>query len=405
MQSNTEKRNDAEVDRLAADFDHHDEALDHEVLTQVYDRLLAGCPVARTTAHDGFALITRHADVVEVEKDGRRFSCAQGVVHPRHAGQPPNIPIEFDGPLHTAYRKLFMEVLKAPRVRRIEPYLRDLTERVLDSFAGGDDADFVQNVAVQIPVRAVGHLLGFGEDANEQLQEFATAILEHAGTPAMADAVQKLGALTSTHLNQRREEPRGDYLSTLVQADFGDRPLTDDELLGIIRSFVFAGFETTSRSIASLVHHLVTHPELQTRMRSDTALIEGIVEEGLRLFPPVHTMFRTVTEPTELRDAPLAEGERLVLLYGAANRDPEQFEDPTTFRVDRANARQHLAFGIGAHFCAGAPLARAEMRILMEALVERPPLELVGVPRHLPHLMMGQMMGIDYLPLRFQGDD
>ncbi|MFD0663209.1 cytochrome P450 [Thermocatellispora tengchongensis] len=93
-----------------------------------------------------------------------------------------------------------------------------------------------------------------------------------------------------------------------------------------------------------------------------------------------------------------------MLLYAAANRDPEQFEDAETFRPDRANPRQHLAFGIGPHYCAGATLARAEIRILLEALIARPPLELVGTPRHLPRLMMGQMMGVDHLPLRFQGE-
>ncbi|WP_143020250.1 cytochrome P450 [Sinosporangium album] len=325
-------------------------------------------------------------------------------MHPAHAGRAPSIPIEFDGAVHTAYRKLFLEVLSAPRVRGIEPYLRDLTERVLDAFAEGADIDFVERVAVQIPVRAVGHLLGLGESANEQLQAFARVVLEHAGTPAMIEAMKELDALAKTHLDERRAQPRDDYLSTLVQLDFDGRPLAEDELLNIIRSFVFAGFETTARSIASLVHHLVTHPELQTRMRSDSASIEGFVEEGLRLFPPVHTMFRTVTTPTTLHDTPLEEGERLVLLYGAANRDPEQFADAETFNPDRANARQHLAFGIGAHYCVGATLARAEIRILLEALAARPPLELVGAPRHLPRLMMGQMMGVDYLPLRFNGD-
>jgi cytochrome P450 len=393
-----------DVERLAATFDHLDNGLNYDVLQEVYGRLIAGCPVSKTSAHGGYALVTRYDDIVEVEKDTKTFSSAQdGVMHPPHEGRPRSIPIEFDGAVHIAYRKLFMEVLSAPRVRKLLPYLQDLTERMLDAFAAGDDDDFVQHVAVQIPVRAVGHLLGLGEDANEQMQAFATEVLEHAGTPKMVDALQELDALALRHCEQRRDQPGTDYLTTLVQMDFGGRRLTDDELQNTIRTFVFAGFETTAHAIGSLVHHLVVNPDLQEGMRSGALPLEGIVEEGLRLLPPVHTMFRTVTRPTELNGSELSEGERVVLLYAAANRDPDKFENPDAFCPARANPRQHIAFGIGPHYCAGATLARAEIHVLLEALAKRPPLELVGVPRHNPQLMMGQMMGVDYLPLRFQG--
>ncbi|WP_123024358.1 cytochrome P450 [Mycolicibacterium stellerae] len=395
--------NAEDVERLSETFDHLDSELNYDVLQQVYSRLHAGCPVPKTPAHGGYALVTRYDDIVEVEKNTKTFSSGRdGVLHPPHEGRSRSIPIEFDGPEHLAYRKLFMEALSAPRVRKLRPYLEDLTERMLDRFADGDDVDFVQNVAVQIPVRAVGHLLGLGEDANEEMQSFATMVLENAGTPKMVEGLQQLDALSAVHCNQRRERPGTDYLSTLVHLDFGGRPLTDDELMNIIRSFVFAGFETTARAIGSLVHHLVTHAEIQADLRSGSLPLEGVVEEGLRLFPPVQNMFRTATAATTLNGSELTEGERLVLLYAVANRDPAQFEDPESFCPVRANPRQHVAFGIGAHYCAGATLARAEIHVLLQALVKRPPLELAGTPRHSPHLMMGQMMGVDYLPLRFQ---
>ncbi|MEE6140164.1 cytochrome P450 [Mycobacterium sp. 050128] len=401
--TDTDVPNIGDVERLSSNFDHLDVGMNYTVLQQVYARLSHGCPVPKTDAHGGYALVTRYNDVVEVEKDTKTFSSARdGVMHPTHEGRPPSIPIEFDGPEHIAYRKLFMEVLSAPRVRKLVPYLEDLTHRMLNAFAAGDDVDFVQNVAVQIPVRAVGHLLGLGEDANEQMQAFATKVLEHAGTPKMVEALQELDGLAVVHCNQRREHPGSDYLTTLVQMDFGGRPLTDDELKNIFRTFVFAGFETTAHAIGSLVHQLVVRPELQAEIRSGDVTFEGIVEEGLRLLPPVHTMFRTVTNPTTLNGCELSEGERLVLLYAAANRDPERFDDPELFCPRRVNPRQHVAFGIGPHYCAGATLARAEIHVLLEALAKRPELELVGTPRHNPQLMMGQMMGVDYLPVRFR---
>lgn len=399
----TDLPDSGDVERLASRFDHLDPALNHAVLQQVYGRLQSGCPVPKTPAHDGYALVTRYSDVIEVEKDTTTFSSAtDGVVHPPHAGRPRSIPIEFDGAEHIAYRKLFMEVLSAPRVRKLVPYLQGLTRRVLDAFAESDDDDFVQNVAVQIPVRAVGYLLGFGEDANEQMQDFATKVLENPGTPIMVEALEELNVLATAYCNQRRERPGSDHLSTLVHWNFGGRPLTDDELQNVIRTFVFAGFETTARAMGNLVHHLVTHPELQDNMRSGDTPLEGLVEEGLRLLPPVHTMFRTATTPTTLNGCSLAEGERLVLLYAAANRDPDQFDDPESFCPQRTSPRQHVTFGIGPHYCAGANLARAEIHVLLEALIERPPFALTGAPRHNPHLMMGQMMGVDFLPVRFR---
>ncbi|OBB27224.1 hypothetical protein A5792_25820 [Mycolicibacterium peregrinum] len=383
-------------------FDHLDPELNYERLQQVYRGLNSGCPVPKTTAHGGYALVTRYDDVIEVEKDAKTFSSASGVLHPPHEGRPPSIPIEFDGAEHIAYRKLFMEVLSAPRVRKLLPYLEGLTERMLDGFAAGDETDFVQNVAVQIPVRAVGHLLGLGEDANEMIQAFATKILENAGTPAMVEALQELDVEAARYFGERRDNPGDDYLSRLVHMDFGGRKLTDDELKNIFRTFVFAGFETTAHAIGSLVHHVVSDPDLQAGMRSGAIPLEGVVEEGLRMLPPVQTMFRTTTSPTTLNGSDLSAGERLVLLYAVANRDPAQFEDAESFCPNRVNPRQHVTFGIGPHYCAGATLARAEIHVLLKALLNRPPLELVGEPRHNPHLMMGQMMGIDYLPVRFQ---
>lgn len=394
-----------DVERLTSSFDHHDPDLNHEVLVQVYRNLADGDPVPSSDSHGGFRLITRHADVVEVEKNTSVFSSTSGVLHPPHEGRPPNIPIEFDGSEHLAYRKLFMDVLSAPRVRRIEPYLRDLTGRILEDYLASGSGDFVDGVASQLPIRAIGHLLGWGEAASAEMQSFADNILEHAGTPRMMDAIESLGVMVHREIDGRRENPTDDYLSRLIHLDFEGRRLRDDELLRIVQTFVFAGYETTAHAIASLVHHLATHPEQQHRVRVDADARANAIEEGLRLFPPVHTMFRTVVEPASMAGVDLEPGDRVVLMYGPANRDPERFECPHEFRVDRPEARQHLAFGIGPHFCAGAPLARAEMRVLLEALAELPPYELAGEVAYLPRLMMGQMMGVDHLPLRFVTSD
>lgn len=387
------------AERLVRDLDHLDPALDHEVLEEVYRRLAQGPPVTRSTVHGGFAVVSGHAQVVEVERDTATYSSAGGVLHPVHEGRPQNIPTEYDPPEHTAYRKLFMEVLSAPRVRRIEPFLRELTESVVREYAASPDPDFVAGVAVQLPIRAVAALVGWDESASRDIQAFATSMLEHLGTPKMGEAIQAFTALALAEIEDRRASPREDYITSLLEIDFGGRPLTDAELVTIMQTFAFAGFETTAHALGSLIHHLALHPELQDRLRAEPELIDTVVEEGLRLFLPVHTMFRTVTCPAHLGGVDLAEDDRLVLMYGAANRDPSVFADPHDFVADRENARAHLAFGIGTHYCAGAPLARTEMRILLDVLRGYPNYSLVGEPRHLPQLMMGQMQGVDHLPL------
>lgn len=396
---------DADVERICRRFDHLDPALDSETLGDVYRGLLAGQRVGKTDAYGGYRFVSRHADIVAVEKDCKRFSSAGGVLYPPHEGRERSIPVEYDPPEHTAYRKLFMDVLSAQRVKEAEPFLRDLTGQLVGALDKESGGDFTKAVAGQLPIRAVAYLLGWEQAAAEEVQRQATAMLEHMGTELMVKAIDRLHELAKYELDDRRVSPRGDYLTRLTTAEIDGHPLSEAELLNIVQTFIFAGYETTTHAIGNMVLYLAEHPDLQQRLRGDAEARNNVVEESLRLFPPAHTMFRTVTEPTTLGGEALDAGETVALIYGAANRDPEQFDDPETFRVERANVRQHLAFGFGAHFCAGVHLARAEMRILLEVLSEFPRFELAGTPEHLPHLMMGQMMGVEYLPLRFVDDN
>lgn len=392
---------DAGVDQFIERFDHHDPALTADVLDDVYDGLLSSSRMPWTDAHGGVRLVPHWDDINAVERNCPVFSSAQGVLHPPQDHRPKVIPLEMDRPEHPAMRKLFTDILGAPRVKHAEPYLRNLAEKVVAEFCEGDDDDFVEAVAVQLPIRAIGHLLGWEEAASVEIQANATMMFEHYGTPEAMDAAMEVGRLYQAQIDDRRANPRDDYLTSLLHREVDGRLLTDEELRNIVQTFIFAGFETTSHAIGSTVYYLAQHPEVQDLLRESPGKIINTVEEGLRLFPPVHNMFRTVVEPATMHDVDLAPGDVVALLYGAANTDPEKFECPHEFQVDRANAQQHLAFGVGPHFCAGAPLARAEIRLLLEVLTTYPNYELAGTPQHLPHLIAGQMMGLKYLPLRF----
>ena len=212
---------------------------------------------------------------------------------------------------------------------------------------------------------------------------------------------EDLGGVALREVQDRRANPRDDYMTTLVQTSIDGRPLTDAELVNTIQAFILAGFETTAHAIANLMLRLGERPDLQERLRTDVDARAAAIEEALRLFPPAHTMFRTVTEETTVDDTTFEPGDKVALLFAAANRDASIFPDPEVFDIDRPNLRQHLSFGFGVHHCVGAPLARAEMRVLLEALADLPPFELTGEPEYSPNLMLGQIIGVEHLPLRF----
>ena len=373
------------IERLTKRFDHQDPELSIEVVNDLYRNLLSGCPVQRTDAHGGFTYLTRYADIVEVSKKPGIYSSAQGVRCPRQANAPLSIPAETDKPLHTEYR----------------PFLRELTEGLVRDYVAGPQRDFVQDVAVQLPIRAVGALVGIDLKASSEMQRHVEAILAHYGKPEALGALDALSAMAQLEIDERRAKPRNDYLTILVNTRIDGRLLSDDELQNMLRTFMFAGFETTAHMIGSIMLYLAEHPDIQQRVREDDDALMNFVEEALRLFPPVHTMFRTVVEPAKLRDTPLQPGEVVGLLYGAGNRDPEKFETPDMFDMDRPNVRNHLSFGFGAHLCAGSQLARTEMWTLLRVLRSYPPFSLAGPVTFLPHLMGGQMMGPEHLPISF----
>ena len=390
------------LERMAGRFDHHDPALGIGVIYDVYNRLLEGPPIQRTEAHGGFTMLTRFADVVHVSKHPEIFSSQQdGVRHPPIAGAPRAIPAEIDRPLHNEYRRLFLNILSPPKVRDAEPFLTALTEGLVRDYVAGPQTDFVQDVAVQLPIRAVGALVGWDIGSSDEMQHHVEVMQLNYGKPEGIEAMQALGRIAQVEIDARRAEPRGDYLTTLVNTRINGQLLTDDELQNIIRTFIFAGFETTAHMIASIMVYLAEHPKMQERIRADDEALVNFMEEAVRLFPPVHSMFRRVRKPTKIRDTQFAPGDRVGMFYGAANRDPEQFDHPNDFDIDRPNIRQHLSFGFGAHLCAGSQLARTEMTILLKILRKYPIFRLSGPPGFPPHLMGGQMMGPEHLPISF----
>ena len=375
-------------------------ALDASTLADpypLYAALRASGPVREDTY--GVWLVARHADVLEVVRRPDLFSsivapagpppdlrnvAASVRAHLAAAPPPPRTLVTADPPEHTRYRSLLNRFLNLRRAQAWEPRIREIADELVDGFAGRGSCELVSEFAGPLPLQVVAELLGMPDEDRVALRRWADDAAEGIGNPAVvaerlrtgqpALAQEFAGYFANRIADVRRKPLPGDLVSELVQATDDDgRHLDDRELLSILGHFLVAGHETSTKMITTAALLLLEHPAALDAVRADPALVANVVEEALRLDAPVQGMFRRAQEDTELAGVRISAGDLLMILYASANRDACQFADPDRFDVARANARANLAFGQGAHYCAGAPFARAEGRIGLEVLLSRLP--------------------------------
>ena len=279
-----------------------------------------------------------------------------------------------DPPTHTAHRALLMRLFTPKRLKENEDRMTALADRVLDTFLAGDEGEFISGFAAPFTLLIIGDLLGVPEeDQAEFLQSQRNAAVGSTGDDTLAHSpLEFLYARFATYIEDRRREPRDDVLTGFATATFPDGSLP--EVLDVVRvaANVFsAGQETTVRLLSAAIKLLAEQPELQARLRSEPDRIPNFIEEALRIESPVKGDFRMSRVNTAVGGVEVPAGSILMVVNGAANRDPRRFEAPATFDPERANARHHLTFGRGVHTCPGAPLARAEARVGIERLLAR----------------------------------
>ena len=298
---------------------------------------------------------------------------------------------------------------------KIEDEVRALAHRTVDRLiASGGEADFVETVAAPYPLHVVMQILGVPEEdearmlmLTQQMFGGQDADLSGSGMENMtpeqvvalvAGAVQSFEDYFETITRSRRENPTGDVASVIANATVDGKPLPPRDMAGYYIIVATAGHDTTSASTAGAMLALAQDPEQFARVKADRSLLPGIVEEAIRWTTPVQHFMRTAAEDTELGGQKIARGDWLMMNYVAANHDPAQFENPRRFDAARSPNR-HLAFGAGAHQCLGLHLARLEMRILFEALLDRlETVELAGEARRSSSTFVG---GLKTLPIRF----
>ncbi|MET0818281.1 MAG: cytochrome P450 [Solirubrobacteraceae bacterium] len=295
----------------------------------------------------------------------------------------PSVPALFttDPPEHTRHRRLSADAFLPRRVRTMEELIRAQANALVDAFVADGEADLISQFAMNLPVAVVGGLLCVEERDAERFKRWsldfiagAQDFLDEEGRLRVADSIIGFQEYFLPLLEARREQPTDDMLSDLVNARLKDgTQLTIPEIMSILMQFVSAGWQTTGNFICNSMVIILRRPELQAQLTADPGRIPHVLEECLRFDPPFLWSPRKAKQPTEIEGRPVTEGEMVMFMWGAGCWDPDQFPEPDVFDPDRPNAKKHLAFGHGVHFCIGADLARLEARISIETLLTRLP--------------------------------
>ena len=352
-----------------------------------YEALRSEAPVYRVPGR-GFFLVGRYETALRVLADTDAFSSSSSVgvpsgtdgMHPEPvlpSGRPVHTLLTADPPQHQKYRSLVNRAFSARRVAAMEPAVRTIAQELCAGFAGRGEVELIYDFAVPLPLIVICDLVGVPRSHLRTFKRWSDGIAQLGGltTPEHQAAIARERGEFRNYLieriEERRAEPRDDLMSALLAVQFeGERPLTQDELLSILQQFLVAGNETTTNVIASGMLLLLLHPDQLAAVQADRGLIPNLVEEVLRYESPVQAHFRRAARDTVLDGVPIAAGTGVGVLFGCANRDEAQFRSAEEFDVRRPNARTHLAFSQGIHYCVGAPLARLEAIVAFELLLD-----------------------------------
>lgn len=362
-----------------------------------YARMRAEAPVA-WNATQGFWALSRFAEVHEVSTDPERFCSGKGILTMEigiEYDSPPTM-MHTDPPDHTAYRKLVQPGFTPSRMKALVPVARDRLVDLFDRVRDGEPVDFVDAVSVPFPLRIIGDLLGLPDEDWEDFfywSEAMTGALDL--TPEERTRIQvDMRAYFFEVIGRKRAEPQEDLISALAAED-----LSDDELFMFLNQLLVAGNETTRNTISGGLWALAERPDQWQRLVEDRTLVPSAVEEILRWTTAVIAFMRTATRDTTLGGIEIAANDPVLMLYASANRDEAQF-GPTADQFDVGRTpNHHLAFGFGAHFCIGAALARLEVALVLEELLDRfRTLEPAGEVAYSPSDIIA---GVTSAPLRF----
>lgn len=391
------------------DLDQYERSgVPHEALAH----LRAHDPVAWMDEPDdgvGFWAITRYQDVVDISRNPMLFSSYRGGSNitdypPDDLSKIRMLMVNMDPPQHVKFRKLVSTGFTPRMVQALEGRVRASVDGIIDRVIGWGECDFVREIAAELPLQVIAELLGIPLEERQVIFDLSNRLIgfdDPEFQTSLEDA-QLASAEMWMYANNlatgRRGQSGTDLITVLMNAEIDGEHLTEMEFDSFFLLLSVAGNETTRNLISGGMRALLANPEQWERLKANPDLVDTAVEEMLRWVSPLIHFRRTATEDTVIRGQEIKEGDKVVLYYPSANRDEEIFQDAHLFDVGRT-PNEHLAFGVGEHFCLGANLARLEIRWMFKALIERmPDIELNGETRRLRSNFIN---GIKEMPVRF----
>lgn len=349
-------------------FDPHSPDLSPERAYALYDELRTSCPVSRGENHGGYWSLSRYEDVRAAALDHETYSSTGGVYLPP-VSDSRFPPIDYDPPEHAGFRELIAPLTSGAAAKAMEPMIRGSVEAMVDGFVDRGSADLVEELAVPLPLDVITHLYGLDPQRAEDIRGYSLEFLEHAGGPKGREVIDRVCAYWMELFAQRRRDPQDDFITHLVQAEHG---ADDPTLANMMFILTYAGHDSTALGLSNTLLYLAEHPEVQEQLIERPRLVVSAVDEILRYETPLHWFPRNLTRDTSMAGQEMKAGDRVVLLFASANRDPEVFDRADEVVIDRRPNR-HVAFGAGIHTCPGMALARAEIRIAVETVLRRIP--------------------------------
>ena len=404
---------------MASDFDFFDPGFQANVHPH-FARMREECPMAKAEEPFDWYAVTREKDVRALLHDWKNWTSELGPGLARAGG---GVLVSVDPPEHTFDRRLVNRAFTPASLLAMEPQITELIDEIIDGFVERGEGDFMEMLAVPIPLIVIAWLLGLDPDLVQQMRPRADGVIspnaleqEEVARQMAQEASEGNRSGSSTRsqpqvqyflqqITERRamyaagEEMPEDTLTALVTTELNGRTLRDDEIIGFMGFLFIAGSATTTQLIGNMIYRLLQNPDQLELVKNNPELLDNAVEESLRFDAPVNGLFRTSVKDQEFLGVEVPKDTKVLCMFGSANLDPEMWEDPETFDVTRdyEKLKLHYAFGQGIHYCMGAPLARVEARVALKLTLERMPnLRLTGEPTEISAPVMH---GVETLPV------
>jgi len=394
----------AEAQRRAeVDLDHHSPEFRDNPYDTFREIRESGCPVAYSDHYEGFWALVDYASVFEAARDDELFNSFPSVGVPASELPLPILPIESDPPETQELRDVTLKRFSPGSAERFREAAIEMTNEAIDAFIERGECDLVGELTTPLPARLILRLLRFDESRHMDWVHWVhSTVHDRAHDPEKAGmaGMEMFGEIVK-HMEERRAEGLGDDLfSDILRGTMNDKPLDDGQITMYTVLMMLGGMDTTSGFTGNVLLRLCRDPDLRQQFTDDPSLVKKGTDELLRLYTPTLGLARTISRDAEFHGQPLRKGDRAILMWAAANRDPAMFEDPDKLDLSRPNAKKQMAFGVGMHRCLGSHYAKLMFDVMVTQVLARlPDFELAGEPKLFEDA--GEVYAVRELPVKF----